>query len=76
MVVDESHSPVNVSMPAALNHEKANFRLKDHTSGKVTDEFEPLYRLAISAKRYVLGKRPNRDHEGRQGIFAPDFRTL
>lgn len=40
-----------------FNHEKANFKLKDQISGKVTDEFEPLYCLAISAKRYVLYNR-------------------
>jgi hypothetical protein len=31
-----------------------NFKLADEVSGEVTTKFEPLYGLAISAKRYVL----------------------
>jgi hypothetical protein len=34
--------------------EDVNYRLRDDTSGKTTKEFEPLFCLAISAKRYVL----------------------
>jgi hypothetical protein len=34
--------------------EDVNYRLRDDTSGKVSKELEPLFCLAISAKRYVL----------------------
>jgi hypothetical protein len=40
-----------------FNLEKANYRLADKESGKITKEFEPLYCLAISAKRYCLFNR-------------------
>jgi hypothetical protein len=40
-----------------FNYEKANFKLKDDTSGKATKEFDELWCLAISAKRYVLYNR-------------------
>ena len=33
--------------------EDANFALRDDTSGKITAELQPLYCLAISAKRYA-----------------------
>ena len=44
-----------------FNFEKVNYRLKDMESGKTTKELEPLYCLAISAKRYCLF---NRDKQG------------
>jgi hypothetical protein len=37
-----------------FNLEKENHRLKDYEGGKTTKEREPLYCLAVSAKRYVL----------------------
>jgi hypothetical protein len=40
-----------------FNLEDANYRLADKESGKITKEFEPLYCLAISAKRYCLFNR-------------------
>lgn len=42
-----------------FNQEKVNFSLKDYESGKTTKEREPLYCLAVSAKRYC-----NRDKYG------------
>ena len=40
-----------------FNLEKANFRLTDTVRGKPSKELEPLYCLAISAKRYCLFNR-------------------
>jgi hypothetical protein len=40
-----------------FNLEDANYRLADEESGMITKEFEPLYCLAISAKRYCLFNR-------------------
>jgi hypothetical protein len=37
--------------------EKINYGLADHATGKTTDTLEPLYCLAVSAKRYCLFNR-------------------
>jgi hypothetical protein len=40
-----------------FNLEKANYGLKDRETGKTTANLEPLYCLAVSAKRYCLFNR-------------------
>jgi hypothetical protein len=52
-----------------FNFEKANYRLTDSVRGKAGKELEPLFCVAISAKRYCLFIRDDKG-EGRE---APDF---